>query len=117
MLKRTVEAHVHYSHSLAEVAALDKATVPLRDAIIAVSTGNERGQMRRILNGHDFRKRDAYNMRELLKRATRHARNNLQDFFPGMREEVLANIEELEDALDEYWKRFSQDAIEVVTTH
>jgi hypothetical protein len=117
MIRSSVDAHVHFKHSSEEVAALADAIVPLHDNILAVSSPYERGMMRKILNGHYFRQRDADRMRDMLIRAVKHSRANLQDYFPIMRASVLAQAQELEDAVTEYWADFIAAAIEAQPTH
>lgn len=117
MYSSQIEAHVHYRHTEAEVAALAKAIIPLHDNIIAVSTGNQRGQMTRILRGQYFRRRDARMMKELLLRAVKHAKQNLQDYFPSMHPMILQNTQDLEDAVTAYWTQFCEDASEIQPTH
>jgi hypothetical protein len=106
MYSSTIEAHIHYRHTQAEVAALNKAILPLHDSIVAVSSGNERGNMRRILNCNYFRRRDALNMAKMLKRASNYSRAHLDEYFVSMRAEVIASAERLEQALMEYWENF-----------
>lgn len=117
MLSHNVDAHVHFKHSEDEVAALAKAIVPLHDNIVAVSSPNERGNMRRILNGNYFRRRDAQGMHRMLIRAAKHSRANLQDYFPMMRSTILEQAQELEDAATAYWARFNLDLIVTEPTH
>jgi hypothetical protein len=112
-----LEAHVHYRHSREEVEALAKAIVPLHDNIVAVSSSNERGNMRRILNCNYFRRKDATGMRAMLIRAVKHAKANLADYFPMMRQIRLEEAQALEDALVAYWTNFTQDATQTTPTH
>jgi hypothetical protein len=117
MIQSTLEAHVHYRHSQSEVEELAKAIVPLHDNIVAVSSGNERGNMRRILNCQYFRRKDATGMRAMLIRAVKHSRANLQDYFPIMRETILKQAQELDDAITAYWTNFAKEATETTPTH
>jgi hypothetical protein len=117
MIKETVDAHVHFKHQPWEVAALDKATIPLRDTINAIAKANEKGTLSRILKGQYFRKHDALHMCRMLRAVTKSARANVQDYFPGMREARIAAIEDLEDAIEEYWDRFQADTMETMVTH
>jgi hypothetical protein len=73
--------------------------------------------MRRILNCNYFRRRDAVGMRAMLLRAVKHSRANLQDYFPVMRETILEQAQELEEAVTGYWTQFAQDAVEAAPTH
>lgn len=117
MLAHNVDAHVHFKHSEDEVAALNKAIVPLHDNILAVATPNERGNMRRILNCNYFRRRDAQRMQSMLIRASKHAKANLADYFPMMRQSVLEQAQALEDATVAYWAQFTTDIAETEPTH
>lgn len=117
MLTHNVDAHVHFKHSEDEVAALNKAIVPLHDNILAVSSPNERGNMRRILNCNYFRRRDAQAMHRMLIRAVKHSRANLQDYFPMMRGTILEQAQELEDAASAYWVQFTLDLTVTEPTH
>jgi hypothetical protein len=117
MITSTVDAHVHYRHNSTEVEELAKAIVPLHDNIVAVSSGNERGNMRRILNGQYFRRRDVISMRFMLIRAVKHAKANLADYFPMMRAIRLQEAQNLEDAVTAYWTQFASEATQTTPTH
>lgn len=117
MISHNVDAHVHFKHSEEEVAALNQAVVPLHDNIVAVSSPNERGNMRRILNCNYFRRRDAAAMHKMLIRAVKHSRANLQDYFPMMRAQILEQAQALEDAVTEYWREFNVGLTETEPTH
>lgn len=117
MLSHNVDATIHFKHSESEVAALNKAIEPLLDNIRAVSTPNERGNMRRILNCNFFRRRDALSMHKMLIRACKHSRQNLADYFPMMRASVLEQAQALEDASMTYWAQFNLALTETEPTH
>lgn len=117
MFASNVDATIHFKHSPEEVAALNKAIEPLLDNIRAVSTPNERGNMRRILNCNFFRRRDALAMHKMLIRACKHSRANLADYFPMMRPSVLEQAQALEDAVQSYWTQFTLDLAETEPTH
>lgn len=116
MIKITIEAHVFYRHDPIEVAGLSTATIPLADHIKAVSTPFDRAKFRQILGGEYFRLKEADRMRCLLLRATRHARAHLRDYFPMMRDNIMANAEQLETAVDTYWKELRRKVLEVLPT-
>jgi len=42
----------------------------------------------------------------MLRRAAKHARTNLTDYFPYLRGEILQQADTLEIAVDEYWRTF-----------
>lgn len=117
MLRNEVDAHVHYRHSQAEVEALAKAIVPLHDALIAVSSSHERHVMRRIFGCTYFRRHEAARTRAMLLRVVKYARSHLDDYFPLMRQMILDNAQQLEDALTAYWVNFTTDARETIPTH
>lgn len=117
MLRTEMDVHVHYLHSPDEVSRLNKAIVPLHDNIVAVSSGFERGSMKRILGCNYFRRKEAANMRVMLLRAAKHTKANLQDYFPMMRGMILEQALELEDAVTAYWTQFCSDATETQPSH
>ena len=45
-------------------------------------------------------------MRTILLRAAKHARAHLDDYFPLMRDQIIADAEVLEQAVEEYWEQF-----------
>lgn len=117
MVKATIQAHVFYKHDDPdEVAALSAAIIPMADHIKAVSSGFDRGKMKQILGGEYFRLKEADRMRCVLLRATRHARANLSDYFPMMREGIMDNAERLEVAVDLYWDELRHMVEEVIPT-
>lgn len=117
MLKTTVDAHIFYRHDPAEVAGLSAAMIPMADHIKAVSTGFDRGKMKQILEHREyFRLKEADRMRCLLLRATRHARANLADYFPMMREGIMDSAERLEVAVEIYWSELRHMVDEVMPT-
>jgi hypothetical protein len=113
MLSSKVEAHVHYRHEQEEVAALQRAIIPLKAQIHAVSTANERGNMSRILGGHYFRRRDAAAMRDMLIRAAKKTKASLGDYFDLLHPQLLRDAHTLETAVRAYWKEFALSSDEV----
>ena len=116
MLKTRVDAHIFYRHDPAEVEGITAAMIPMADHIKAVSTGFDRGKMKQILGGEYFRLKEADRMRCLLLRATRHARANLSDYFPMMREGIMDSAEHLEVAVEIYWSELRHMVDEVMPT-
>lgn len=116
MLKTTVEAHVFYRHDPQEVAGLSAAMIPMADHITAVASPSDRAKMRQILAGEYFRLKEAERMLNLLRRATRHARAHLGDYFPIMREEIIDSAERLEVAVELYWSELRHMVNEVMPT-
>jgi hypothetical protein len=117
MVTSKVDANIHYRHSLDEVEELSRAVIPLRDSIVAVSTGLERGKMHAILRGDYFRYRDAERMRAMLVRAIKYQKMHLGEYFPEMRAQVLLNTRILEEETKRYWNRFSRLAEETTPVH
>jgi hypothetical protein len=113
MLKKRVDAHVYYKHAAKEVEALSDAVIPLWDHVKAVSGSWDRAKMKGIMTGDYFRVREADRMRCLLLRATRHARAHLSEYFPTMREVIMADATRLEEAVDNYWNDFRHRIDEV----
>lgn len=107
MITKAVDALVYYKHAPKEVAALNAAVIPMWDHVKAVSGGFDRGRMKGIMTGDYFRIKEADRMRCLLLRATRHARAHLSEYFPAMREEIMADATRLEEAVDKYWHELS----------
>jgi hypothetical protein len=103
-----IEATIFYRHSPEEVEALSEATVAMADHIRAVGLSWERAKMRAILSSEYFLAGDAAIMRKMLLRAANHARYHLSDYFPLMREEIVANTERLEQEVGAYWTLFQR---------
>lgn len=116
MLKTSVDAHIFYKHDPEEVSALSSAMIPMADHIKAVAVGPDRAKIKNILTGGYFRLKEAERMRLVLIRATRHARANLADYFPYMREEIMASAERLETAIDSYWDELKHMVNQVLPT-
>jgi hypothetical protein len=112
----SIDATVFYKHDPAEIRALSEATIPLAEQIRAVGTHPERQAARRILGGEYFRAGQAAMMRLMLLRACKHARSHLTDYFPLMREGIIADAERLEEATVAYWIKFQQLASQSVPT-
>lgn len=103
MLQTEIQAHIFYKHDPAEVAGLSAAMIPMADHLRAVYSGGDKAMVKRILGGEYFRFKEAKRMRMLLMRASRHARANLEQYFPLMRESVMEGAERLEVAVELYW--------------
>jgi hypothetical protein len=114
MVKTTIQAHVFYKHESSEVAGLSAAMIPMADHIKCVANGFDRGKMKSILAGEYFRLKEAERMLNMLRRATRHARANLSDYFPYMRQTIMENAEHLEEAIDLYWSELRHMVDEVI---
>lgn len=112
----SIEATIFYRHLPEEVRALRAATIPMADHIRAVALSFERNKTKAILSGEYFRAGDAATMRTMLLRAANHARYHVGDYFPMMREEIIANAERLEEAVRAYWQVFQKAHHEVVPT-
>jgi hypothetical protein len=114
MVKSVIQATIFYQHDPAEVAGLSAAIIPMADHIKAVANSGERAIMKRILLGGYFRFREAKKMQTLLMRASRHARANLSDYFPLMREGIMEAAERLEVAVEIYWSELTHMVDEVL---
>jgi hypothetical protein len=55
-------------------------------------------------------------MRKALLRAAKHARAHLDDYFPMMRQDIIANAEALEEATKSHWQSFAKQQAEAVPT-
>ena len=116
MLQTTIDAVIFYRHDPEEVAGLSAAMIPMADHIKAVGSSSDRSKMKLILAGGFFRFKEASRMHTMLKRASRHARQNLADYFPYMREQIMENAERLEVANDLYWDELRHMVNEVLPT-
>lgn len=116
MVQTTIQATIFYKHDPAEVAGLSAAMIPMADHLKAVYSGGDRAMVKRILEGQYFRFKEAKKMRTLLQRASRHARANLSDYFPLMRESIMEGAERLEVAIELYWDELSHMVEEVLPT-
>lgn len=106
MFCSSIEATIFYRHQPQEVRALGAATIPLAEHVRAVADGFERHRIKAICGGQYFREKEALHMRNVLLRAAKHARAHLDDYFPMMRDEIIANAERLEEAVAHYWVNF-----------
>lgn len=112
----TIKATVFYKHDPNEVAGLSAAMIPLADHLRAVYSGGDKAMVKRILDGQYFRYREAKRMRMLLQRASRHARANLSDYFPMIRESIMDGAERLEVATEIYWSELTHMVDQVLPT-
>jgi hypothetical protein len=106
MISTSIEAHIHYRHTPEETISLERAIIPMADHLKAVASPQLRSKIRAILHGEYFRSRDASAMYNALLRASKHAKANLIEYFPGMRGEILINAQALENAAEYYWQAF-----------
>jgi hypothetical protein len=114
MLSTNINAWVYYSHSPDEVAELQAAIVPLMEHIRAVANPGERSRLTIILKCETFRSRDAAAVKAMLLRAAKHARAHLGDYFPMLRDDIIRQAEELEEAVKRYWFRFKSQERELI---
>ena len=114
MLRTAINAFIFYQHTPEEVEELSRVIIPLAEHIKAVSSGFERGQMRRILGCETFREGEAKAMVRMLGRAAKHARAHLSDYFPLMRPDLIRQAEELELQVSRYWRVFEYQAHELI---
>lgn len=113
MTSSTIDAHVFYRHRPEEVAGLRKAIIPLADHIKAVGGLSSAAP---VIDGRYFRYRQAEGLCTILLRAAKHARSHLSEYFPAMREGIIANAEILEQAVAEYWQAFERLQADSVPT-
>jgi uncharacterized protein (DUF885 family) len=117
MVTSTIEAHIHFRHTLEEVAELNQAIIPMADHIHAVSSSEQRKAMKSILGGQYFRARQATRMVTMLLNAAKHAKAHLGDYFPLMHAEILDNALALEEAALNYRADFAVLKNETLPTH
>jgi hypothetical protein len=101
-----IEATIYYRHYLGEVARLKAAIIPLTDQLARCSPGAI-AAVNRVLDRRHFRVRDSELMCTLLLKAANRTRANLDEYFPLMRDGLIAAAEELEDAVAEYQRHFA----------
>lgn len=106
MITETIGDQTFFIHNVGEVAELARACAPMKQHIRAVSGHTERELLGHILHGKRFRRQDAYVVRQMLLRATKHARSTIGSFFPILHSDINAQADELENATDTYWRQF-----------
>jgi hypothetical protein len=102
-----IEATIYYRHSSGEVARLKAAIIPIADQLRRCSPGAE-AAVNKILDRRHFRVRDSQLMCALLLKAANQTRANLDEYFPLMRDGLIAAAEEMEDAVAEYQALFAE---------
>jgi hypothetical protein len=107
MITSTIDSIIQFRHTSAEVAQLNEAVIPLASQIMRCSHHVERQKMKAILNGEYFRANDASIMVSMLLRACKYARANLNEYFPGMRADILIQVQELNDSARNYRAMFN----------
>jgi hypothetical protein len=105
---KSIEATIFFRHTPAEVYRLSQAIIPLGEQIRAVSNGFERGTLKLIISAQHFRSSEAERVCRMLRRAAKYARRTLDNYFPLMRQGIIAAAEELEEAVDEYEHIFTE---------
>lgn len=106
MQSTPIEATIFYRHVAGETDRLKRAIVPLGDQLREVASSSERRSISKILLGEYFRVKESAQMCQLLLRASKQTRAHLDDYFPLMREGLIAAAEELEDAVSSYQDAF-----------
>lgn len=117
MYQTTLDSHIHYKHSSQEVAALNRALIPMAEHVAAVAKSDEKYKLKLVTTGKYFRVREARAVRNMLLRACKHARAHLGDYFPMMQAGILQQTQELEDATNAYWVTFEQLREETLPVH
>lgn len=117
MLSQDIDAHVHFIHSYDEVAALERAAIPMAEYIAIVARSGEKTKLKTITSCQYFRAKDARIVRDMLLRACKYAKVHLGDYFPGMRDQILINAETLENVTNFYWDDFQRSKEETLPIH
>lgn len=108
MQNTPIEATIFYRHRAGEIDRLKQAIVPLGEQLRAVASSSERASMRGILAGDYFRINESAQMCRMLLRASKQTRAHLDDYFPLMRDGLIAAAEELENAVSSYQRLVSE---------
>lgn len=108
MQTQPIEATIFYRHISREAGPLRDAIIPLADQIKAVASGSERAAMKAILGGNYFRLSESVQMCRMLLRAAKQTRAHLDDYFPLMRDGLIAAAENLENAVTTYQTVFAE---------
>ena len=74
--------------------------------IRAVGSETARERLSAIVCLRHFRARDVNVVKSMLLRAAKHARGHMSEYFPTMQDGLIAQAETLEDAAEQYAKRF-----------
>ena len=101
-----IEATIYYRHSQREVARLNAAIIPVHDQLERCSSPAAQAAVTKILACRHFRVRDSELMCATLLKAAKATRANLSEYFELMHEGLLLAVEELENAVADYQKRF-----------
>jgi hypothetical protein len=117
MIKSEMDCHIHFKHTQEEVAALNKAVIPMRECIRAVGSQSDRAKMRAILGCEYFRARSATTMVGMLVKAAKYAKAHLSDYFPLMRAQILDDALALEEAALDYKAAFAELKNETLPIH
>jgi hypothetical protein len=110
---RIIDAHIFYRHAPEEIAALRRAIAPLADHIKGVGGLSS---CTPVMECRYFRFTQAAGLRTILLRAAKHARAHLDEYFPAMREDIIAQAEVLEQAVEDYWETFQRLQADSVPT-
>ena len=103
-----IEATIYYRHLPGEVARLNKAIIPIHDQLDRCCSSAAQAAVWKILDRRHFRVRDSELMCATLLKAAKATRANLHEYFPLMHEGLLLAVEELENAVADYQRRFAE---------
>lgn len=116
MLISLIEARIFYKFKPDEIRQLGKASLPLASQIRAVATDTEHASWRSILKCEYFRAKEAAAVNTMLIRAGRYTRQHLDEYFPQMRQSIIADTEHFEEAVTSWWQHFLHDQRHVTPT-
>jgi hypothetical protein len=103
-----IEATIYYRHRQSEVARLNTALIPIHDQLDRCSSPAASSAVAKVLACRHFRVRDSELMCSALLKAAKQTRANLPEYFPMMWDGLIAAVEELENAVADYQKRFEE---------
>lgn len=106
MIHCPIEATIFYRHHRSEIEELAQAIKPMGEHIRAIGSETDCRHLDAIIGCRHFRARDVAKVKSMLLRAAKHARGHLGEYFPAMQDGLIAQAEALEDAVEQYAKRF-----------
>ena len=101
-----IEATIYYRHRRSEIARLAAAIIPVRDQLERCASPAAQAAVAKVLDCRHFRLRDSELVCATLLKAAKATRANLNEYFPLMHEGLLQAVEEVENAVADYQRRF-----------